>query len=124
MKGKFQLYLYDEVVRKILINKYAKSSVYGYMGFAIQYCFDNEYIKHLRVINGHKENEFGIKEPLLVPISDSDKINNSMLSNIEIFDFYFNKEKFSKHLIQSIFPRKCIWLYAAKVLFFIYPHCH
>lgn len=93
-RGDFSLYFDDDAVIDIIKNKYINSGKYGFMGFAIQYCLDDEYLNHLKTLHGYKKNEYGIKEQLLVPISDVNNINSSLLYSIEIFDFYYDEEKF------------------------------
>lgn len=90
-RGDFILYFDDEEAYRIAKVESSINEEWEYIGYVIQYCLQEEYVKHLMKLNYNDESF------LRVPIAHAESINLAMIySNCEV-GFYYNKaNKFIK----------------------------
>lgn len=90
-QGEFEIYFDDEQAHQVAKTGSLNNSKWYYVGFVIQYCLKDEYIRRLKKVNGFASGQWLIKTPLKVPKTDGAKINNSIVHDAHVVGFYYNK---------------------------------
>lgn len=96
-RGDFKIYFNDDEAHRVAELESGRNKEWDYIGYVIQYCLQDEYIKRLKKLNNIDESLWWITKPLTVPIGDTVNINIAMIHSACEVGFYYNKaNKFSK----------------------------